>query len=171
MPNLSAFLSRRWLVAAALISAAMLAVAHAFETFGGLAPCHMCLQQREAYWAAIGVAALGIFASRAAPGWRSAGWASAALTLTFLTGGFIAARQAGAEWHWWPGPSSCSGAGSVTAADIARLMQGTAGAAPRCDVAAWRMLGVSMAGWNALASAALAGLSARAAALTFRSEP
>lgn len=165
-----ASLSRHWLAGALLASAAMLAVAHGFETFGGLPPCHMCLQQREAYWAAIAVAALGIGAMRLAPSLRPAVWAGGALTLVFLAGGFIAVRQAGAEWHWWAGPASCSGAGTVTAADIARLMRGSAGAAPRCDVAAWRLFGVSMAGWNALASVALGAFSAWAAAQAFRRE-
>ena len=41
-----------WPVLAALASAAMLAAAHAFETFGGYAPCMLCLRQREVYWAA-----------------------------------------------------------------------------------------------------------------------
>ena len=33
-----------------LASAAMLATAHAFQTFGHLAPCTLCLKQREVYW-------------------------------------------------------------------------------------------------------------------------
>ena len=40
-------LLRQWPAAAFLASAAMLAIAHAFETFGGLAPCTLCLQQRD----------------------------------------------------------------------------------------------------------------------------
>ena len=35
---------------------------------------------------------------------------------------------------------------------MARLMQGARIEPPHCDVAAWRMLGLSMAGWNVLAS-------------------
>jgi disulfide bond formation protein DsbB len=42
-------------------------------------------------------------------------------------------------------------------------MKGLMGPAPRCDQAAWRFLGLSMAGWNALASLKLAVLSAWAA--------
>jgi disulfide bond formation protein DsbB len=47
----------------------------------------------------------------------------------------------------------------VTTADILRGLSGKGGAAPRCDVAAWRMLGLSMAGWNALVSSGLVALS------------
>lgn len=168
MSRLSALMDRTWLWLALLFSAPMLAIAHAFEVFGGLAPCHMCLQQRQAYWAAMAIAVFGIAAGRAAPRFPLRGWTCALLAAAFLAGGVIALRQAGAEWHWWPGPASCSGAASVTAADIAELMRGGGAAAPSCDVAAWRMAGVSMAGWNALASATLAGLSAWAALLAFR---
>ena len=40
---------KRWPFFALLASAAMLAVAHGFETFGHLAPCHLCLKQREGH--------------------------------------------------------------------------------------------------------------------------
>jgi disulfide bond formation protein DsbB len=156
-------LPRHWLVLALAASAAMLATAHGFETFGGLAPCHLCLQQREAYWAAIGVAVAGLAARRAAPSLARWPWPELLLALAFLIGGAIAVQQAGAEWKWWPGPEGCSGAKTVTSADILAGLNGATKPAPRCDVAAWRMLGISMAGWNALVSAALAGLSLWAA--------
>ena len=35
----------------------MLATAHAFERFAYLAPCQLCLRQREVYWAAVAMAA------------------------------------------------------------------------------------------------------------------
>jgi disulfide bond formation protein DsbB len=38
-------------------------------------------------------------------------------------------------------------------------MRGLKSAAPRCDVAPWRFLGLSMAGWNALISLKLTGWS------------
>lgn len=163
MPQLLDLLFRRWLIVALAASAAMLAAAHAFETFGHLAPCHLCLQQRDAYWTAAGVAAAGLVTGVLAPRLKARPWFAAALALVFLAGGAIAVQQAGAEWKWWPGPASCSGAATVTAADILRGLQGLDGAAPRCDQAAWRLLGLSMAGWNALASAGLAALSAAAA--------
>ena len=45
-------------------SAAMLAGAHLFEKVGGLVPCILCLNQREAHWTALAVAAAGLLASR-----------------------------------------------------------------------------------------------------------
>lgn len=159
--------ARRWLTLALLVSALMLAIAHAFETFGGLAPCHLCLQQREAYWVAMGVAAVGLVASRFAP--RTRTFALWLLMAVFAVGCAIAVRHAGAEWHFWKAPETCTGVGRASAADLAAMLNGAKLAPPACDVAAWRFLGISMAGYNAVISLALAlfsGLAARRSSLT-----
>ena len=58
---------------------------------------------------------------------------------------------------FWPGPATCSGGGGkVTAAAMQDLLNGARLAAPRCDEAAWRFLGLSMAGWNVLISLKMA---------------
>jgi disulfide bond formation protein DsbB len=153
-------LLRRWPLLALAASAAMLAAAHAFQTFGGFAPCTLCLRQREVYWLAFCVAGAAAVISRTRVGPVAAPWIGAALTLIFLTGAYIAAYHAGAEWKWWPGPTTCSASGAAaSAADLSRLLAGGRIRPPSCDVAAWRMLGLSMAGWNVLVSLALAGLS------------
>ncbi len=64
----------------------MLAAAHAFESFGGLAPCHLCLKQREAYWAAIAVAAVGMVLAFTPWEGRGRRVVSALLALVFLYG-------------------------------------------------------------------------------------
>src|SRR3954469_8284999 len=97
------FFLKYWLWTALLSSALMLAIAHAFETFGGLAPCILCLQQRTVYWVAIGVAAVGIVLHWLPPRTRFDRAFCAVLTVTFLIGMAIAIRHAGAEWKWWPG--------------------------------------------------------------------
>lgn len=153
----------RWRLSALIASAAMLAIAHGFETFGGLAPCELCLRQREVYWAA-GALALGSMILVRLPGggrWRAA--SDAILCLAFLAGAAVAAYHAGAEWRLWPGPKACSSvAGGVTVQALQALMQGGPARAPACDKAAWVFLGLSMAGWNALISLGLASLSAAA---------
>ena len=53
----------RWRLCALLVSAAMLAIAHGFQTFGGYQPCTLCLRQREVYWVAGGLA-LGFMSLR-----------------------------------------------------------------------------------------------------------
>jgi disulfide bond formation protein DsbB len=100
-------------------------------------------------------------------GWRGvAALIMAGCGLAFLTGAGIAAYHVGVEQHWWVGSTACTGvvAGTATTAEeLRRLLE----AAPvvRCDDIAWSMFGISMAGYNVLASlalAAFAGLSARA---------
>jgi disulfide bond formation protein DsbB len=152
-------LLRHWPILALLISALMLAIAHAFQTFGGLAPCTLCLQQRDVYWTAMAVAAVAVVVALT-PARSWAGPLFAILLVgVFTAGAAIAARHAGAEWKWWPGPATCSGGGGVSASALADLMHGAKIAPPRCDEASWRFLGLSMAGWNFLISVGLAVLS------------
>jgi disulfide bond formation protein DsbB len=151
-----------WTLSAACASAAMLAVAHAFEKFGGLPPCHLCLYERQVYWVAICVAVAGF-----ALGYMRLRWAgraaNIALTLIFLFGAGLAAYHAGVEWKWWPGPSSCTGGGMINAGDLSSFLAGAKVRPPQCDVAAWVFLGLSMAGWNGVVSLGLTGISALAA--------
>ena len=120
-----------------------------FQHIGGLAPCEMCLWQRWPHLAALllAVAALGLDgAARRAALIVAAG--------AVLTSGAIGAYHAGVEWHWWAGPTHCTPVVAIGAGDFLKAMV----AAPlvRCDVAAWQMAGISMAGWNALISAGIA---------------
>jgi disulfide bond formation protein DsbB len=138
------------------ISAALLLGALAFQYLGPYPPCEMCMWQRWPHLAAAIVGLLG--------GWavsRRARRHSLAAPLAFVTAllvaisGLIGAYHAGVEWHWWAGPSQCTGS--------ALKYTGTLDLnAPvvMCDRAAWRLFGISMAGYNAIISlaAAAAGL-------------
>jgi len=151
-------LARNWPLVALIASAIMLAAAHAFETFGHMVPCELCLKARQVYWAAIVIAAAGVLLRFTALDARQL--ICAVLALTFLGGFGLAVYHAGAEWKFWPGPASCSASGgAVSAADLAKLLSGGPRKAPACDKPAWVFLGLSMAGWNGLASLGLAGLS------------
>ena len=159
----------RWLLWALFSSALMLAIAHAFETFGGYAPCTLCLRQREVYWLAGSVAIVGLVVEQLSPLKRWVWLFQATLALTFALGMAVAVYHSGAEWKFWPGPTTCASTGaSVTLDSLTAIANGTAKIKPpACDEAAWRFLGLSMAGWNALISLELAVLSALAA-LGFR---
>ena len=163
-------LFKHWPIAAFVISAAMLAIAHGFETFGHLAPCHLCLKQREVYWAALAVSAVAVLAGFTRIGAPAPRIASLILAAVFAYGVYLAAFHAGAEWKWWPAPATCSSTGAVSAADLQALLSGAAKKAPACDQAPWRLLGLSMAGWNCLVSVGLVGLSLTAAARPGRKE-
>jgi disulfide bond formation protein DsbB len=158
MRSLSKSLLDHWPLVGACASAAMLAGAHAFETFGGLAPCHLCLYQRDVYWVALSVGVAGFILGYMRLKWvRRA--ADALLALIFLVGMGVAAYHAGVEWKWWPGPASCTGGGTVNAGQLAAFLNGTKVTVPQCDQAAWTMFGISMAGYNAVISLGLTVLS------------
>jgi disulfide bond formation protein DsbB len=144
--------SSYWPALAALAAAFMLAAAHAFETFGGYPPCELCLKQREVYWLILWAGGLLFVAVLIRPYLLRA--VCGLLAVLFLTECALAAYHAGVEWKWWRGPSSCTGAGVhvLTSADMAGLLSGKPQHIIQCDVAAWRFLGLSMAGWNALAA-------------------
>jgi disulfide bond formation protein DsbB len=155
----------RWRLCALAVAAAMLSIAHAFETFGGFAPCTLCLRQREVYWAIAAFAAIFMVAVRLPDGPRfreATCWIIAAL---FLAGAGVAAYHAGAEWKFWPGPTACSAdaGGPVNAASVAAMLNSHSFQGPRCDEAPWVFAGLSMAGWNAVLSLLLAALSVAAA--------
>ena len=154
----------RWRLCAVLAAAAMLATAHAFQTFGGYAPCTLCLRQREVYWVilAAGLGFMILVRTPGGPRWREAtDWL---LALAFLVGAGIAVYHAGAEWKFWPGPQACASAGTgVSAADMSAFLAGEKVRPPACDEAPWVFLGLSMAGWNAVISLGLAALSVLAA--------
>ena len=141
---------KRLVIAAGLGSAALLIAALGFQYIGGLAPCKMCLWQRYPHVAAVFVAAL-FFVFK----YRSVAALGAGASLATAGIGFY---HAGVELSWWEGPNSCtSGAiGGMSTEDLINQIM----AAPmvRCDEIPWALWGLSMAGWNALMSLALAGL-------------
>jgi disulfide bond formation protein DsbB len=152
-----------WPVLALVACVFMLGTAHAFETFGKLPPCLLCLKQREVYWVTGTVALIGVVLSRTAWAERVRRPLILLLALGFLYGAGVAAYHAGAEWKWWPGPAACAAGGSASASDLVALLKGAKIAAPSCDKAVWVFLGLSMAGWNALISLGLAVASVFAA--------
>lgn len=154
--SLVSFAVGRALLIAATASGLLLAGAHAFETFGGYAPCALCLDQREAHWTALGVALAGLVATRLWHARLAAGAALGALALVYAASAALALYHSGVEWGFWPGPATCSASGvAVTdpSAILDALSQNVHG--PSCTDAAWRLFGISMAGYNFLVSLAL----------------
>lgn len=138
--------------AAALGPAAILSAALLSQYVGGLNPCPMCIWQRwpHAIAVALGLAAI-LLGRRGAPLFGLS-------ALVLLVGAGIGAFHAGVERGFWEGPTTCVGGdlGQLSVQDaINQIMN-----APlvRCDEIPWEFLGLSMAGWNAVASIGLAGL-------------
>ena len=141
---------RNLILLASLGSAALLLGALGFQYLGGLAPCKMCIWQRWPHGIAI---ALGLVAL----------WAPSRLLALLggavvLVGSGIGLYHVGVEQKWWQGPTTCT-SGSIS--DIAPedlLNQILAAPVVRCDEIAWDLMGISMAGWNALVSLALVAI-------------
>lgn len=155
-------LLRREALGAAAGSAALLLGALAFQYVGGLAPCHLCLLQRWPHAIAIGLGLLLLAAPRR--------WLAALGALVLLVGAGIAVYHVGVEQRWWPGPATCTAPapGDLSSSDLLNQILETP--VVLCDQIAWSLLGISMAGWNALASLALAGLWWRAYASSSASQ-
>ncbi len=136
-----------WPLLTALASGAMLATAHAFERFGGLAPCALCLDQREWHWgvAAVSLAAFSLLRFR--PDW--ARFAAGAVGLTLLGSAGMAFYHVAVEQHWIV--AQCE----IDTSDLTIDFGAPINAIP-CDAIAWQMFGVSMAGWNGIVSLLLA---------------
>ncbi|MBS7543503.1 disulfide bond formation protein B [Ancylobacter oerskovii] len=158
MTGLESTLSpRRPLVLAPLIvaagAAATLAGAWFFQLVIGLAPCPLCLEQRLPYYAAVPLGlAVALVARQGHAGLARLGLVL--LGLLMLVGFGLALYHAGVEWHWWQGPTACSGGAPATSGNLLQELQQAR--VVRCDEAPWRFLGLSLAGWNVLIAATLA---------------
>jgi disulfide bond formation protein DsbB len=136
---------------ATLGSASLLGGAFLFEILG-YEPCRMCIWQRwpHAVAIAIGIVALAGLAP------RSSAWVGAVAAATTAAIGFY---HAGVEIGWVPGPSSCTGGGTLAGLSGSDLLSTEIGeAVVMCDEVAWSFLGLSMAAWNGVLSLALAAL-------------
>ncbi|MCG7393252.1 disulfide bond formation protein B [Microvirga sp. ACRRW] len=146
--------------AVALGAAATVGGALVFEHVFGYVPCKLCLIQRNPYYIAI---PLGIVAAFLPPRWtRVSLWL---LALVFLVSAGLGAYHSGVEWGFFAGPSDCgggSGAGAGNVGDFLNQLQTTR--VVSCTEAAWRFLGLSLAGWNVLISLGLAAFAAMGAA-------
>ena len=158
-----------WPIFAILASLAMLAGAHSFEIFGQMAPCALCLRQRDVYWAAMAMAVAGLVLWQRKPANRYLVALNVMLGLVFVTGAVVATYHAGVEWKFWAGPAGCSGgaATGIQEIDLLKSLDQKI-ATVSCSEAPWRMFGMSMAGYNAAASAVFAVLSFIAARVTYR---
>ena len=151
------------LTTAFLVSAALLAGAHLFEHVGGLVPCILCLDQREAHWTALGVTAAGLFVARIFGAKLGAAAAVGATALVYAVSTGLAFYHTGVEYSFWPGPAICSGGGGIVDFNDLAAALSQAADAPSCSDVQWRFLGVSMAGYNLLISAGLFALTLAAA--------
>jgi disulfide bond formation protein DsbB len=111
----------------------------------------MCWWQRYAHIAAL-VMGLGAWVIRDTRGARALVWLA---VLGIAISGLIGGYHAGVEYHWWQGITTCSTTRLGGGDPLEAIMN-----APviRCDVPAWTLFGISMAGYNCIGSLAAAVL-------------
>jgi disulfide bond formation protein DsbB len=141
----------------ALAGAAALIGAWIFQYGFGLAPCPLCLEQRYAYYFAIPLAALLWLGASHGASRKVILLGFGAIALAMLWNAGLGVYHSGVEWKFWPGPSDCSGPLNELGGAGGLMKQLQTVRVVRCDDAAWRFLGLSLAGYNALISLGLAG--------------
>ena len=144
-----------------MFSIAILAAVFTSQYGFGLRPCQLCLYQRVPYGVTIFLALLALGLRLDA---KRTALVLGLCFLAFAADGGLALYHVGVEQHWWAGPTSCSGGlGTVRSVeDLAALLSKPIDI-PSCDKVAWSLFGISMAGYNLLASIALAAFSALSA--------
>ena len=137
-----------------LVALATIAAAWGFERIGGYIPCDLCLKQRWPYYFAVPLAALLL--RPAADARPLARWGLAILAVAMAASALLGVYHSGVEWGWWTGPQACAGniPRGLSPEQLKKYLFGAK--MVRCDETAWAMWGISMAGWNAILSAALA---------------
>lgn len=151
-----------------LASIAVVGAAWSFE-LAGFVPCKLCLIQRQPYYLAIPIALMAWGVERIDGPKALTRLLLLGLAGLYLWGGSVGFYQAGAEWGFWPGPADCSGGGSTLPSAASDLMGSLSKVKViDCTKPQIRILGLSFAGWNVLASSGLVAMVALAVLLPDR---
>ena len=139
-------------------SAVVLGAALLSQYWGGLAPCELCLLQRWPWGVAITISLVTVLAA----GRGALPWVAAVLAFVFAASAVFAFYHLGVEQKWFAGPSACTASttGAMTLEELKRQILATAPV--RCDEVRWSLFGVSLAGWNLLASLLMTAICAYA---------
>ena len=145
-------------IAIAVVGAATILGAWFFQYVVGLKPCPLCLEQRYAYYFAVPLAVMVLLGDSYGASRKVLMAALVAIALGMLWNTGLGVYHSGVEWKWWAGPQECSGTldNLDSASSLIEKLQSVS--VVRCDEAAWRFLGLSLAGYNAVVSLVLAAI-------------
>jgi len=141
-----------------VLSSATIVGAWYFEFVLKLAPCPLCLEERLPYHVVIPLSLLMAIAALARAPRTLLTVGFTAIIVAMVCGAVLGTYHAGVEWRWWAGPTECSGPITDLSAKGSILGQLNSIHVVRCDEAAWRLLGISLAGYNVLISLVLAAI-------------
>jgi disulfide bond formation protein DsbB len=138
----------------ALTAFAIIAGAWFIELGLGVKPCPLCLEQRIPYYVGIPLALLTALLADRAP--KLARILLALTGLAFLIGSGMGAYHTGVEYGLWKGPADCTGPIPTATGMDAFLKSLDTVRVIRCDEVAMRIVGLSLAAWNAIIAGAIA---------------
>lgn len=133
-----------------------------FEHIGGYVPCALCLLQRNPYYIGVPLGILAILTAwlRLPPMVTKV--LIALIVLAMLIGAGLGVYHSGVEWRFWEGPASCSTSVNAVSQNAGSLLDDiNKQHGPSCTDATLRVLGLSFAGWNVIASLILAAIGIR----------
>jgi len=148
---------RQTLLLLIFVAAALSVSGFVLEYGFGVLPCKMCWWQRYAHWAILALAMTGY----TLPQFQRP--ATIAIGVAALTGLGIAVWQFAAQHGWLPFPASCVSDASQAFSSAENLLNNLnrVKIVP-CDKETFKLLGLSLAGWNIPAMLAVLGLSGTA---------
>ena len=138
-------LKKYWFYILILISVGALGTAFIAEYYFDLAPCEMCLKQREPYYIII----LG-FIFIAILRWQKHIWFYLGVQLISIYGLFYSIWHVGIENKFLPGPAGCSSGLNNTDNILSLKEQILAKPVINCEDIAWSIFGLSAATINSM---------------------
>src|SRR5215469_1630334 len=152
MSSKSMATTRQPLIVILIAAIAVIGAALFSQYWGDLQPCELCLMERWPYYAAIVIAVLAL----ALPTAGSSRTALLLLALVFVVSAGLGFYHVGVEYHWFRGPTACTN-NSGMPQSLEQLKQMLAHTqVVMCDQVQWSLGGISLAGWNFVASALIA---------------
>ena len=135
-----------------LVTVAILSSAYSAQYIGGLRPCILCLYERIPWFITGALMLVTILMQFSGPARRSILLIAA---LVMLAGAGLGGYHVGVEQKIFQPPTTCSATTTPnTLNELKALLQTSM--PPRCDEISWSLFGISLAGFNAIASFAMA---------------
>ena len=133
-----------------LISSLMLLSAFYLEYFHNAFPCDLCITQRWFHALIISYSLIAIFISKSR--FFTNKLILIGLSITWIASSVAGLYHFGIEMNFWKGPDECSSAIDFSKDTLKYLLNKST---IKCDEVMFKILGLSLAGWNAIMSFAM----------------
>lgn len=131
-----------------LVTVGVLSAAYSAQYIGGLRPCILCLYSRIPWFLTGALMLVTVLMQFSGPMRR---WLLLIAGLAMLAGAGISVYHVGVEEGYFMPPAACSAGTMPQSLDELKALLNVE-APPRCDDVTWRGFGISLAGYNLIAS-------------------